>query len=34
MRELLPAGLAFSQTSGGAHYAAARLALEPRAAAA
>jgi N-acetylglucosamine kinase-like BadF-type ATPase len=34
MRELLPAGLAFRQTSGGAHYAAARLALEPRAAAA
>lgn len=29
MRELLPAGLAFSQTSGGAHYAAARMALEP-----
>jgi len=28
MRELLPAGLAFSQTSGGAHYAAARMALE------
>jgi N-acetylglucosamine kinase-like BadF-type ATPase len=27
MRELLPAGLAFSQTSGGAHYAAARMAL-------
>lgn len=29
MRELLPAGLEFSQTSGGAHYAAARMALEP-----
>jgi N-acetylglucosamine kinase-like BadF-type ATPase len=29
MREMLPAGLAFSQTSGGAHYAAARMALEP-----
>ena len=29
MRELLPAGLAFTQTSGGAHYAAARMALEP-----
>ncbi len=29
MRALLPAGLAFSQTSGGAHYAAARMALEP-----
>jgi N-acetylglucosamine kinase-like BadF-type ATPase len=28
MRELLPAGLGFSQTSGGAHYAAARMALE------
>jgi glucosamine kinase len=28
MRELLPAGLEFSQTSGGAHYAAARMALE------
>jgi N-acetylglucosamine kinase-like BadF-type ATPase len=29
MRELLPAGLAFTQTAGGAHYAAARMALEP-----
>jgi N-acetylglucosamine kinase-like BadF-type ATPase len=29
MRELLPAGLEFSQTPGGAHYAAARMALEP-----
>jgi N-acetylglucosamine kinase-like BadF-type ATPase len=28
MRELLPAGLAFRQTAGGAHYAAARMALE------
>jgi N-acetylglucosamine kinase-like BadF-type ATPase len=28
MRELLPAGLEFSQTSGGAHYAAARMAVE------
>jgi N-acetylglucosamine kinase-like BadF-type ATPase len=28
MRALLPAGLEFSQTSGGAHYAAARMALE------
>jgi N-acetylglucosamine kinase-like BadF-type ATPase len=27
MRDLLPAGLAFSQTAGGAHYAAARMAL-------
>jgi N-acetylglucosamine kinase-like BadF-type ATPase len=29
MRELLPAGLECSQTAGGAHYAAARMALEP-----
>jgi glucosamine kinase len=29
MRDLLPAGLAFNQSAGGAHYAAARLALEP-----
>ncbi|MGJ7915002.1 N-acetylglucosamine kinase [Massilia sp. LXY-6] len=29
MRALLPAGLAFTQTAGGAHYAAARMALEP-----
>ncbi|CAH0249986.1 hypothetical protein SRABI118_02940 [Massilia sp. Bi118] len=28
MRDLLPAGLEFSQTSGGAHYAAARMAVE------
>jgi N-acetylglucosamine kinase-like BadF-type ATPase len=28
MRDLLPAGLDFSQTSGGAHYAAARMAVE------
>jgi N-acetylglucosamine kinase-like BadF-type ATPase len=28
MRELLPANLEFSQTAGGAHYAAARMALE------
>ncbi len=28
MRELLPDGLEFSQTSGGAHYAAARMALD------
>jgi N-acetylglucosamine kinase-like BadF-type ATPase len=28
MRDLLPAGLEFSQTAGGAHYAAARMALE------
>jgi N-acetylglucosamine kinase-like BadF-type ATPase len=27
MRDLLPPGLAFSQTAGGAHYAAARMAL-------
>jgi N-acetylglucosamine kinase-like BadF-type ATPase len=30
MRELLPEGLAFRQTPGGAHYAAARMALDPR----
>jgi len=30
MRELLPDGLEFSQTAGGAHYAAARMALEAR----
>lgn len=29
MRELLPAGLGFTQTAGGAHYAAARMALAP-----
>jgi glucosamine kinase len=29
MRDLLPAGLEFSQTAGGAHYAAARMALGP-----
>jgi N-acetylglucosamine kinase-like BadF-type ATPase len=29
MRELLPAGLAFRQTAGGAHYAAARMAADP-----
>jgi glucosamine kinase len=28
MRDMLPAGLEFSQTAGGAHYAAARMALE------
>jgi N-acetylglucosamine kinase-like BadF-type ATPase len=30
MRELLPEGLAFRQTPGGAHYAAARMAADPR----
>jgi len=30
MRALLPSGLAFGQTPGGAHYAAARMALDPR----
>jgi N-acetylglucosamine kinase-like BadF-type ATPase len=30
MRELLPAGLAFRQTAGGAHYAAARMAAGPQ----
>ena len=30
MRDLLPAGLEFSQTAGGAHYAAARMALGPK----